>query len=93
MQEIYKFQSGMHCAFKIYCIASASSLQPSNDIYILCETAATMSTPANARDLHLALLANLRKASEKRDADALMAWYSKDATFHDGDKCRTLSPS
>lgn len=49
-----------------------------------------MPPPTDVRDLHLALLANLRKASEKRDADALMAWYSKDATFHDGDKCSAL---
>lgn len=90
MHETCKFQSGMHCAFKIYCITSAPSLQPSTHIFIERKIVGTMSSPANVRDLHLALLANLRQASEKRDADALMEWYSKDATFHDGDKYSTL---
>ena len=40
-----------------------------------------MTSSAIIQDLITARLDRVREASEKRDVDALMSWYSKDARF------------
>lgn len=41
-----------------------------------------MTSSAIIQDLIAARLNRLREASEKRDVDELMSWYSKDACFN-----------